>query len=763
MLVLLTSLALLLSMIPAGTLAARPKFPKDPRTAAERGIDNIPSTLSERQSAMRQIGLEKVLEGRTRARGENKVVRIGKGQFVELAQTGEDLIWTVLGEFGTAESPFGVLQGGMEGPLHNQIPQPDRSVDNATIWTDDFSPAYYDDLLFDKTPGEVSMATYYLEQSSGAYSVDGDITEWVDVPFRAAHYGRDWCGDIVCSTTWWFIEDSLNAWWDSMEDAGMTAAEIDAYLAKFDVWDRYDHDGDANFDEADGYIDHFQSVHAGEGQETGGGAYGEDAIWSHRWYVQLTEIGSGGPTLDDGTTVPFGGVQIGDSKYWVGDYTIEPENGGVGVFAHEFAHDHGLPDLYDTAGNTGGGENSTGFWTLMSSGSYGNDGTEDIGSKPVHMGTWEKLQLGWLDYAAYLWDASVRLRLGPSMHQTKRGKQALIVVLPDKEVDFDVGDPYAGDFFYYSGSGNNLDNTMTREVTLPVGSASLTAKVNYDIELDWDYAYLTVDGAPVETNLSTSDNPNNQNFGNGITGDSGGNWVDLTANLDAFAGQTVEIGFRYWTDVAVVEPGIRIDDIAISGQSLDGAETDPGWTYDGFVRTDGTVTGSFFNAYVAEFRQYNGYDESLKTGPYNFGFLDNPDLQNWVEHFPYQNGLLINYWDESFSDNNTGANCDAGRCGGLLLPVDAHPTPMVRADGGYWRSRVQSYDSTFGRHRTDRIKLHWLSEPSVHRSQPGNPLFDDSQSYWDPVIPWASVQVPNNGVKIRAGNENSFYMWVELN
>ena len=43
---------------------------------------------------------------------------------------------------------------------------------------------------------------------------------------------------------------------------------------------------------------------------------------------------------------------------WVGDYTIQPENGGLGVFAHEFGHDLGLPDLYDTSGNTGGAENS---------------------------------------------------------------------------------------------------------------------------------------------------------------------------------------------------------------------------------------------------------------------------------------------------------------------------------------------------------------------------------------------------------------------
>ncbi len=31
-------------------------------------------------------------------------------------------------------------------------------------------------------------------------------------------------------------------------------------------------DGEGNFNEPDGYIDHFQSVHVGEGAETGGGA-----------------------------------------------------------------------------------------------------------------------------------------------------------------------------------------------------------------------------------------------------------------------------------------------------------------------------------------------------------------------------------------------------------------------------------------------------------------------------------------------------------
>jgi len=303
--------------------------------------DNPSHPLGDTQNALKQKAFEAKLNGKA----SGPVVEVAHGQFVELERQGEDSIWTVLGEFGNAESPFGILQGGAPGPLHNQIPQPDRNYDNSTIWAPDFSEGYYENLLFSEVPGAVSMRNFYIEQSSNRYTVNGDVTDWGQVPYRAAHYGRDYCGGIVCATTWWFVRDSVNGWYNAQLAAGKTPTEIDDYLSQFDVWDRYDQDGDGNFNEPDGYIDHFQSVHAGEGQETGGGSYGSDAIWSHRWYIQLVGIGSGGPTLDDGTVVLFGGTPVGGSKYWIGDYTIEPENGGVGVFAHEFAHDLGLPDL----------------------------------------------------------------------------------------------------------------------------------------------------------------------------------------------------------------------------------------------------------------------------------------------------------------------------------------------------------------------------------------------------------------------------------
>jgi immune inhibitor A len=736
----------------AAALASAPAAATPPDHARHMGkSDNIESALSKRQNKLRKQGLERLLKGQAVAKGPNKVVEVAKGQFVELARQGEDSIFTIVAQFGPQDSPFTILKSGIPGPLRNAIPEPDRSKDNTTIWAPDFSPAYYKNMLFSDTPGAISMRNFYIEQSSGRYAVNGDVTEWVTVPYNAAHYGRNYCGGIVCQQTWRFVQDGANAWYDAQIAAGKTVDQINAYLSQFDKWDRYDQDGDGNFDEPDGYIDHFQIVHAGEGEETGGGAQGADAIWSHRWAVQY----AGGPTLDDGTVVPYGGTRIGQSKYWIRDYTVEPENGGVGVFAHEYGHDLGLPDLYDTSGNTGGASNSVEFWSLYSRGSYGSTGVaaEGIGSKPISMSAYEKIFLGWSNYQVVGYRQPASVKMGPASFNTKRTQQ-LVALLPDKVVTAQLGiPPYAGSYLYFSGSGGDLDNTMTRQVTLPAGSVMLTAKVRYAIELDWDYAYLTVNGTPVETNRSTSTNPNNQNFGYGITGSTGGAWVDLTADLSAFAGQTVTIGWRYWTDCCVAEAGLVVDDISITGQVVDGGETDPGWAYDGFVRTDGELTNSYFNAYVAEYRNYLGYDDGLRTGPYNFGFTG--DLGNWVEHYEYQDGLLVWYWDSSFGDNNVGDNCAANRCGGLVLPVDAHPALLMRPDGKVWGTAVQSHDSTFGLQATDAVCLHYRDAESCIGGLPANPLFDDRMDYWvapNPAINnfgWASVPVPKTGTTIR--------------
>lgn len=769
---LLIVMMVIVAIVP--TAAAAPSLPPDESVGTNS--DNGEHPLGNDQARLMAKGLDAKLHGKA----TDKVHQVAKGQYVELAREGEDKIWSVLGEFGNA---IVQPQGGTPGPLHNQIPAPDRTVDNTTIWAPDFSRSYYENLLFSEAPGAVSMRNFYIEQSSNRYTVNGEVTDWVQVPFNEARYGTNLCGSIVCSTVWRFVNDSTDGWYAAQTGAGMSTADINNYLSQYDVWDRYDYDGDGDFNEPDGYIDHFQSIHAGEGEETGGGAQGEDAIWSHRWY---TWFSANGP--DGAGPHGLGGLRIGGSDYWIGDYTIEPENGGVGVFSHEFGHDLGLPDLYDTSGNTGGAENSTGFWTLMSSGSYGSTGVpaEGIGSKPIPMSAYEKIFLGWSNYHLLFADQKASLKLGPANANTRQAQQ-LVVILPDKSVDFTIGDPFEGSYFYHSGAGNNLDNNMTRPITLGAGPISLSFQARYHIEACWDYAYVEVstDGGatfdPIQTSASTNDNENGQNFGFGITGTSGTPkvcdqfgtpvWVPVTADLSAFANQTIQLRFRYWTDGAVAGEGFGVDNIVITGLATDGGETDPGWTYAGFSRTTGTTSVSFFNAYFAEFRTYQGYDNSLKTGPYNFGFPDT--APNWVEHFPYQDGLLVWYYDTSFEDNNVGDHCAAGRCGGLYLPVDAHPDLLIRPDNGkVWRPRIQSYDSTFGLQRTDQICLHTTSTVSqCYGNLPANPKFDDTQSYWVAPNPsighfgWASVPLPGFGVTIRVKSVSAqgTFMQVDVN
>lgn len=699
--------------------------------------DNRMDPLTQEQLELRDLALRAKLVGKA----SGAVHEVIQGRFVELEREGEGAIWTVLGEFPDL--------------LHNTLPQPDRRYDNTTLWVPDFSRDHYLSLLFNEDPRANSMRNFYIEQSSNLYTVYGDVTDWVQVSGPVASYDDDFNHPSGGNQVWYFLDETIDGWYAAQVAAGKTADDINAYLSQFDIWDRYDYDGDGNFDEPDGYIDTFQSVHAGIGNESCSPACDDWAIWSHSWYAFQSRTGTAGPDFNK-----RGGVQIGNSSYWVGKYTIQPENGGVGVFTHEFGHDLGLPDLYDTAG----GENGTGFWTLMSSGSWMGDGRDDIGSKSSHMGAWEKFQLGWLNYAvANAGQASTHI-LGPMEFNNKHA-QALFVILPKKPVVVNVGAPYAGSNYYYSGSGDNLDVFMYKAFDLPAG-ATLSAKVKYNIESNWDYAYLvySTDGGAtwtsLQTNRSTTTDPNGQNKGFGITGVRS-SWSDLTANLPS---GNVLLGFRYWTDTNTGGFGFMVDNINITGQALDGAEADAGWTFaptSGFHVTTGSETRYYDHYYVAENRTYTGYDSTLKTGPYYFGYTNDPVLADRVDHFPYQDGLLINYWDTSQTNNQTARHPGAG----LLLPIDAHPTALYRVDGAVWRNRVQTYDATFGLQRTDALNnLHHNSVLSPIPSLPAVPVFDDRIQYYDPANPQGSVKNPNTGTMIRVNRVTQLgaFMYVEV-
>ncbi|MER6980466.1 immune inhibitor A domain-containing protein [Streptomyces carpinensis] len=701
--------------------------------------------LSKTQDAQRQEALNQVISGKAKVnnRDGSNVVQLkdkkGKSKYVELGREKTDKIFTILVEFGDqVDSRY----GGTPGPRHNEIAAPDRTKDNSTDWQADYNQKHYQDLYFGTGKDTESLKKYYETQSSGRYSVDGEVTDWVKIPYNEARYGSNKAGDAAA---WYAVRDGVNAWVAQREAAGDTAAEIRAELAKFDQWDRYDHDGDGNFNEPDGYIDHFQIVHAGEDESAGGGAQGTDAIWAHRWYAFGTDAGATGP--DDNK---LGGTQIGDTGIWVGDYTIQPENGGLGVFAHEYGHDLGLPDEYDT----NGGENSTGFWTLMSSGSWLGTGKEAIGNLPGDLNAWDKLQLGWLNYDTAKAGVNSSHKLGLAEYNTKR-KQALVVSLPDKAVKTEVVAPAQGASQWWSGSGNDLKNTLTRSVDL-TGKSSATLSLDgwYDIEAEYDYLYAEVstDGGANWTALDGTVNgqpiPRDASDKPGLTGSIDA-YAKLSYPLDAYAGKKFDLRFRYQTDGGVALKGFAADEITLTADGStvfsDNAESaDPAWTAAGFSRIGASFTKDYKQYYVAENRQYVSYDKTLQVGPYNFGFsTTRPD---WVEHIPYQNGLLIWKWDTSQPDNNTADHPGTG----LILPVDSHPTPLKWTDGTLLRNRFQAYDSPFTLEPTDAITLHKAGVPVRIASQKGVPVFNDHTStYYDASNPAGGVKITDTNTKIK--------------
>ena len=184
-----------------------------------------------------------------------------------------------------------------------------------------------------------------------------------------------------------------------------------------------------------------------------------------------------------------------------------------------------------------------------------------------------------------------------------------------------------------------------------------------------------------------------------------------------------------------------------------------GWTFGGFDVVEGGQYGYYFNAYVAEFRQYRGYDEALQTGPYNF---IGPDL---VEHYPYQDGLLISYWDSSQADNNTASHPGEG----LILPIDAHPEPLALGPdtpfpGALWWGSIQTFDATFGMEPTDPIVLNYGGVPTYYPSRPAVSVFNANNEYWLQGLPHHGVNPPKSDtqIRIKSVSAQGSFMQVEV-
>jgi len=167
-------------------------------------------------------------------------------------------------------------------------------------------------------------------------------------------------------------------------------------------------------------------------------------------------------------------------------------------------------------------------------------------------------------------------------------------------------DPHSGKYFWWSNRSDNGNMTLTRAFDLTgLWQATLKAWLWYDIEEDWDYAYIEVstDGGQtwdiLEGEYTTDSNPNGNSFGHAYTGKSGSadqapNWVEEEIDLTPYVGQEILLRFEYITDGAVNHVGFCVDDITIPELSyVHDAESDELWIAEGFIRTDNVLPQRF--------------------------------------------------------------------------------------------------------------------------------------------------------------------------
>lgn len=178
---------------------------------------------------------------------------------------------------------------------------------------------------------------------------------------------------------------------------------------------------------------------------------------------------------------------------------------------------------------------------------------------------------------------------------------------------------HSGNWMLWSNRGDDSYSQSSHAFDLSnLESATLKFWTWYDIEIDYDYAYvaLSTDNGQHWKILPATDsiesNPHGNSFGAAFTGKSGqvfdtsqenpARWQEQSVDLTPFVGQQVLISFQMINDDALNYNGFVVDDISIPELNyLETFEEGVGeWQNEGFVRVDNLLPQQFIVQAVAE-------------------------------------------------------------------------------------------------------------------------------------------------------------------
>jgi immune inhibitor A len=456
------------------------------------------------------------------------------------------------------------------------------------------------------------------------------------------------------------------------------------------------------------------------GQEAGGGAQGDFAIWSHASLLNW-------PT--GYLACAAGSAGCPDRDIFVRDYSMDPENIDVGVIAEEFGHAaFGLPDLYTTDYDT-----SISNWAIMEAGSW--NGILG-GMQPAPFPLWFRYLIGWaspeeLDYTT----GPAKFKVGQLSLRPRGTEQGIKINLPEQSIT--TPNPLDTGQAWWSDVGDLLSNTLAHEFDLTGTTTPIFSFNSYwSLEEDWDGGYVEVssDGGAIWTALPDMDGLLTQNplSGNNtaldwvLTGEGSGT---LRFDLSAYARQTVLVRLRYSTDTAVQWDGWWGDDFSLDDGAtnlfFDDVENPPGAWLTGDWRIV-PLTDIYPRYYLAEWRNLSGFDRGLRY-PYQTVYSDEDEWE--VDRAPYTvPGMLLYYRDAAYRYDYTLSDSwydppSYGPKHGLIV-VDSHSFPYgwsnyFYASGAPVRlsSRVQPADATFTLQDTKRFTIRLGYDPATGQYQ----------------------------------------------
>ena len=568
--------------------------------------------------------------------------------------------------------------------------------------------SHYTDLLYSNATGDGEIESayqYYQRESGGTLNFTGAVNGWVRADNNAEHYGGNNDDD-----------DDKDVPALVLEAVTKAVAELNVDLSEYDQTDFSDIDGDGNIFEPDGIIDHVMIFHSSIGEEAGGGTLGADAIWSHRFFV-----------VDDNNAP----VAVPGSDVKLFGYTITPIDAEVGVVVHEFGHDLGVPDEYDTANGKFG--SPVAEWSLMASGSWVDGGSHPSGFSPFAKDYYQQRYGGnWINQQVIELEElnSETIALVAATNHEEGKVNQIKVNLPAPVTVFA---PYSGDYQFYSTAEDDLNAIMSFEVTLPAGSSQLDLKAHWEIEDDYDYILVSVDDVAIAGNHTKVDNPehstvhhyisSNSTAIEGAEGDIG--WVDLSYDLSAYENSTVTIKISYVTDTFVGGYGFVADDISITNDDetvfSHGAETADGVTLAGFTRAlQWGVDGAAHNYYV-QLRNYTSTDTHL-------------------EDIGYDAGVVVWYRNQKISNNQVNKHP-----GEVFLGVVDADQVAIKSGSSVRDTSTQLHDAAFS--------LFAQSTFSGDNHLIANSLFDDKLDYSTPYQPESGVITPTFGLSIEVTDQ----------